>query len=117
MRWGNYDTVKASAQWNSSEVPSSLSQYANPVPSSQNLPDSFYLTSTPAWWGNNPWPGTGPDVSGGTDATGHSYPNPAQTCYSSSTKGSNGILTFNAATCYSNGVVVQPPSNLTAVAH
>jgi len=38
MRWGNYDVVNASNQFNSAEVPSGLSQYANPVPSSHNLP-------------------------------------------------------------------------------
>src|SRR5207249_10719266 len=40
FRWGNYDTVTGGAQWNASEVPSALSQFANPLPTSQLLPAS-----------------------------------------------------------------------------
>jgi hypothetical protein len=65
MRWGNYDVVNGATQWNSSEVPSSISSYANPVPSSHTLPASFYLSTQPSWWGSLPWPGIGPDVSNG----------------------------------------------------
>jgi hypothetical protein len=67
MRWGNWDVVNGSTQWNSSEVPSGIGSYANAVPSSQTLPASFYLSSTsaPQWWGALPWPAIGPDVSGG----------------------------------------------------
>ncbi|MGA3316328.1 MAG: hypothetical protein ABSC64_07795 [Candidatus Korobacteraceae bacterium] len=66
MRWGNYDVVNASSQFNSAEVPSGLSQYANPVPSSHNLPASFYYSSPPQWWtASKAWPPIGPDVSGG----------------------------------------------------
>jgi hypothetical protein len=65
MRWGNYDVVNGSAQWNSSEVPSSISPFGNPVPSTHTLPASFYLSAKPSWWGSLPWPGIGPDVSNG----------------------------------------------------
>jgi hypothetical protein len=66
MRWGNYDVVNASVQWNSVEVPSGLSSYANPVPSNHTLPASFWSASKPSWWPSaKPWPVLGPDVSGG----------------------------------------------------
>jgi len=123
MRWGNYDTATGSARWcgNSSnsgwtttcgsvsEVPSTIAQYANPIPSSTNLPKSFYLNAQPAWWPTSkPWPPIGPDVtggnlgtcSGGTNAgmwatgsaqcpggtfaaayAGHAYSIPAMDCY------------------------------------
>lgn len=69
MRWGNWDVVNAAAQFNSSEVPSGLAVFSNPVPSSHTLPASFFLTSKPSWWGSLPWPAIGgPDVtSGGTN--------------------------------------------------
>ncbi|HVH71164.1 MAG TPA: hypothetical protein VNB49_08660, partial [Candidatus Dormibacteraeota bacterium] len=70
MRWGNYDVVNGAPQWNSSEVPSGLSSFANPVPASHNLPPSFYLSGRPSWWvtpwGTPPFPAIGPDVTGGT---------------------------------------------------
>jgi hypothetical protein len=89
MRWGNYDTVNAATQWNTSEVPSGLSSYANPVPtttctSSLSCPNSFYYNSQPAFWatayGTPPWPAIGPDVTGGTGPGGHAYQIPAQLC-------------------------------------
>ncbi len=79
MRWGNYDAYHAVTQWNSGEVPSGIASYSNPVPSSETLPNSFYLTATTAascgtgipWW-KNPTSGTcpafppiGSDVSSG----------------------------------------------------
>jgi hypothetical protein len=121
MRWGNYDTVTNTARWNASEVPSSLSQYANPVPSTQNLPASFYLSSKPGWWGtpwgNPPWPAIGPDVTGGSGPGGHSYDIPAKLCYANTSKDSNGILNFNADNCYSSSPAPAPPTGLGAVAH
>jgi hypothetical protein len=104
MRWGNWDVVTNAVRWcgNStdpgwsttcqsvSEVPSSFgdttgtpSIYANLVPSSTTLPNSFFMSgvttttsSSPcgtglSWWKNptrgtcEPFPATGPDVSGG----------------------------------------------------
>lgn len=65
MRWGNYDTINGANQFNASEVPSGIAAYANPVPSSQSLPASLYLTAKPSWWQNEPWPAIGPDVSNG----------------------------------------------------
>lgn len=65
MRWGNWDVVNGTAQWNTGEVPSSISPYGNPVPPSHMLPASFYVSAKPSWWGSLPWPGIGPDVSNG----------------------------------------------------
>jgi hypothetical protein len=123
MRWGNYDVVNASAQWNSAEVPSSLGIYANAVPSTHTLPSSFYLSGRPAFWpSSKPFPGTGPDVTGGNipNAGGHAYTNPAEDCYTNVMAGSItsevGVLTFNAKNCYGQSTgTVAPPSNLTVV--
>jgi hypothetical protein len=65
LRWGNYDTVNGSDQFNTSEVPTGLSQFATAVPSGHSLPASFYLSGKPSWWQSEPWPSAGPDVSGG----------------------------------------------------
>jgi hypothetical protein len=81
MRWGNFDTVTKRAHWDASEVTSGLAALANPVPKDHRLPASFYLPGKPSWWGSMPWPAIGPDVSGGTDPTGHVYANPAEVCY------------------------------------
>jgi hypothetical protein len=84
FRWGNYDLKTAAVRWcgsssntgwsttcsSTSEVPTSLSIYANPIPTTasqgQALPASFYLSSQPSWWpSGKAWPATGPDVTGG----------------------------------------------------
>jgi len=73
-----------------------------------------------------PWPGIGPDVTGGNVANvgGHVYLTPAANCYlnilGGLTNGTTGALTFNANNCYgssaqSNGPV--PPTGLNAVIH
>ncbi len=111
MRWGNYDVVNAAVRWVSSEVPSGLSSYANPVPGNDTLPASFYLTAMPTWWGvvgqaAIPWPAVGPDVTGGnvSNVGGHAYNIPAASCYlnimGGKTDGTSGVLTFNANSCY-----------------
>ena len=80
MFWGNWDTASNAVRWcgNSSdpgwsstcggvsEVPSALTAYANPVPSSTTLPASFVYSSKPIWWpAGKAWPSIGPDVTGG----------------------------------------------------
>ena len=70
MLWGNYDTFTNANQFTTGEVPSALSDFPNPVPTatctaSLACPNSFYLTSKPAWFTTLPWPAIGPDVSGG----------------------------------------------------
>jgi hypothetical protein len=93
------------------EVPSGLAQYSNPVPSSQALPASFYLSAKPAFFGSVPWPPIGPDVTNGTETSGHAFRIPARRCYDNTPK-TNGILNFNAAACYGSGTAPAPPTNL-----
>jgi hypothetical protein len=113
MRWGNYDTVTTGGvKWDASEVPSGLTKYANPVPGSQNLAASFYLSGQPAFWstpwGTPTWPAVGPDVIGGDIAGygGRAWKIPARLCHEHlSTDGdyplsSPSIRSFNANTCY-----------------
>jgi hypothetical protein len=122
MRWGNYDAVNLTARFVSSEVPSGLSPYGNPVPANQTLPNSFYLNAKPSWWGSViPWPAIGPDVLGGIGPGGHVNLNPAAVCYLSvmigKIDGSSGPLAFNRDTCYSADNGPQPPDGLKGVAH
>jgi hypothetical protein len=118
MRWGNYDTVSNANRFVASEVPSTINPYPNPVPANNNLPNSFYLSAKPSWWGTMPWPAIGPDVIGGIIAGvgGHAYQIPAQVCYLNVmhglTDGSSGPLTFNANNCYGNTPPPLPPKNL-----
>ena len=88
----------------------------------QTLPASFYLSSKPSWWGSMSYPATGPDITGGNGPGGHSYGNPAQSCYFNTMGGSDGgaggPLTFNASSCYgSTGVIPLPPTGLTGIPH
>jgi hypothetical protein len=102
MLWGNYVTAGASTRWLASEVPSSDPVFPNPVPASQSLPASFYLTARPSWWpAAKPWPPIGPDVTGGSVSgyAGHVHTIPAQDCFSSS----GSLANFNPATCYDTG--------------
>lgn len=108
MRWGNYDVVNAAVRWVSGEVPSGISNFPNPVPSSHTLPASFYITSgTPSWWvfpsgSIAPFPGIGPDVTGGNQANvgGYAWENPAMNCYKNVMGGpSNGTGSALSFTC------------------
>jgi hypothetical protein len=87
---GNYDHADGQIAW------------APNVP--QSLPCSMYLASKPAWWGDQPFPANGPDVTGGGDAAGHAYGNAAMRCYLGTMKGelggAGGPLPFDAKTCY-----------------
>lgn len=87
FRWGNWDVVTGATRWcgnssdtgwsttcaSTSEVPSTITNYAVPIPTLGDtgagmgpLPASFYLSSEPSWWPNTiPWPAIGPDVTGG----------------------------------------------------
>ena len=116
-RWGNYDTVRAAVQWSSAEVPYGLSNYAQPLPPDHTLPVSLYLSTKPSWFGLNAWPPIGPDVTGGIVGNVGGLVNkiPAQLCYEITSK-TNGILNFNANTCYAGGSVVpSAPTNLRIV--
>lgn len=124
MRWGNWDTVNNSVQWNSAEVPSGLAKYANAVPSSRALPPSFVYTSKPSWWAVNgqaaiPWPATGPDVTGGNLANSGGFANkiPARVCFESVMGGTYADLvprTYNANSCYGNNPPPPTPQSLAA---
>jgi hypothetical protein len=132
MRWGNYDVVNNVVRFIAGEIPASLAQLANPVPASQVLPPSFYLAARPsAWWvtpwGTPPWPAVGPDVTGGNVTSGsgaastlggHAYKIPARLCYEHSSidsaYGTNGVVLFDAANCYSGQLQAapSPPTSL-----
>jgi hypothetical protein len=112
LRWGNYDVATGTARFATSEVPSGLSQFANPVPANQSLPASFYLPGRPSWWGSVPWPAIGPDVTGGDVANlgGHVFKIPARLCYESTAKSGAMLTNFNADACYGNTSTPPPPA-------
>jgi hypothetical protein len=111
VRWGNYDTVNDASRFRSDEVPSGDPDYPNAVPSSNQLPSSFYLSAKPSFFGSTPWPAIGPDVTGGQDTTvgGRAYKIPARACFENS-ESVNGILTFKPAVCYPNSGSATPPA-------
>ena len=125
FRWGNYDLVNNAAEWDPAEAPSGLSALANPVPTSETLPASFFLSAKPAWWvtpwGTPPWTAIGPYVTGGTaSSNGHAYAIPAELCYENSPNDQNYpqdasglyVKLFNAGSCY--GQPPAAPTGLTA---
>ena len=118
LRWGNYDTVTGTVRFLASEVPSGLSNYANPVPGSQTLPSSLYRTAKPFWFGTLPWPPIGPDVAGGNISGygGHANKIPARLCYENSdidgAYGSANVRLFNPITCYGVSVPPNRPTGL-----
>lgn len=109
FRWGNYDNVTGTIRWNTGEVPSGITNYLNPVPATQTVPSSLYLSAKPTWFGSIPWPPTGPDVTGGnlsTNTGSHTNKIPARVCFEAAVNdpaypsSSPRIKTFNATTCY-----------------
>jgi hypothetical protein len=76
MRWGNYDTVNAATQWNSTEASPAAVPYVNANFTSSyfsslahTLPNSLYYSSQPSWWPSTAaWPPIGPGVTGGNIA-------------------------------------------------
>jgi hypothetical protein len=126
FRWGNWDSVNDLETWSSSEVPSTLTTYANAVPASHDLPASFYITSQqpPDFWGTTygqpPWPAIGPTVTGG-DLQTNVWKNPARLVYDNlpvdSEYSLQGIKAFNetnyfAPTVSSTSVTNRPSLKL-----
>jgi hypothetical protein len=106
LLWGNYDTVHNSAQYNCTYVPSDLTCSGL----SETFPASFFLSSKPSFWATNwgtpPWPTIGPDVTGGSDSTGHAYAIPAGMCYANSSQDSSYQTTYSVTgATYSGGTV------------
>jgi MYXO-CTERM domain-containing protein len=75
------------------------------------LPASFYLPGKPAFWGSEPWPPIGPDVTGGdfsdwanstaSTTKGHVNKIPALSCFDTVTSnGTTNVTTFDAHDCY-----------------
>jgi len=124
MRWGNYSIVTQSSdtpansgiRFVSSEVPSGIKNFANPLPSSNTLPASFYLSSTPSWWSSGiPYPAVGPDVTsgnlsiclGGTNRG--AYVTSATQCPASTVSSMDGhINAIPAMSCYLNTMAGPP---------
>ena len=107
FRWGNCDLQTDTCRFESGEVPSSISPYANAVPANNNLPASFFLSSRPSWWGFRgaaiTWPAIGPDVTGGNvpNVNGRANKIPAQVCYENSAPdGGNPYKQFDPLDCY-----------------
>lgn len=120
VRWFNWDDVTSTAptvdgdqtgtRCVAGEVPTGITFLPNPLPGACTAPASLYLSAKPAWWpASIPWPGIGPDVTGGTitNLGGHAYLNAAANCYLNvllgAANGSSGLLPFNAAACYGAG--------------
>ncbi|MGZ6398654.1 MAG: hypothetical protein ACXWRZ_16955 [Bdellovibrio sp.] len=108
MRWGNYDTVTGTSRFVASEVPSSLANYPNPVPLTNTLPTSLYLSAKPDWFGNTPFPAVGPDVNNGNISgyAGHANKNPARQCWEKSAVdleyGTLNIRNYSRVNCFSS---------------
>lgn len=105
FRWGNYDTVNDANTFDAAEVPSELTSYANPVPASQTIPSSLYLSAKPGFFKSLTWPPIGPDVTGGDLAglNGHAYSIPAKLCYDTSAKLGGFLTAFDGSSggaCY-----------------
>jgi hypothetical protein len=101
---GVYDCRAGTFQWSGSLT--------------HTLPASFYLSTKPAWWDSSPWPGIGPDVTGGTGPGGFAYANPAMRCFQNGTLDASGYPVFTPSSCYgqqTTGSLVAPPSNLVSI--
>lgn len=117
LRYGNYDTATGTVRFQSSEIPAD-----QVVPSggfANVVPNSFYLTSKPSWFGSVNFPPIGPEVTTGTISGygGRANRIPARKCYEDVMGGpANGYtgttpLTFDPVTCYpTSGPDITPPA-------
>lgn len=117
LRWGNYDTATDTVRWESSEVPTTGIPRinGNPVPSNQNLPNSFFLPGRPAFfdttWIAVNWPPIGPDVTSGEiqGVANHVNSIPAKLCFEhllndpAYPTSAPRIKLYNSSLCYSAG--------------
>jgi hypothetical protein len=113
MLWGNY-TSTGGTVFDATEVPSSDATCPNPVPSSQTLPVSLYLSGRPGFFtvsgvGTQPWPLNGPDVAAGAFLSGHANKTPAQLVYEVS---AGNIASFNPGLYGTTSSAPTPPKNL-----
>jgi hypothetical protein len=92
---GDYEYTSNAVTWNSGN-------------SNHTLPNSFYRSSKPAWFGASQWPSIGPDVTDGIGARGHARAIPAYSCYTSGAKRTDGTLIFNSNNCYPPEDIVPP---------
>ena len=152
MFWGNWDPTSNAVRWcgsptssgwskvcTASEVPSTLTAYSNPIPSTTTLPASFLYSAPPSWWpSGKKWPPIGPDVTGGnvgqcvggtndtSEATSSSQcaggtftalstvtSIPAMDCYlnvmGGAVNGQGSALAFDASKCYADSMNTIPP--------
>ncbi len=116
VRWGNYDTVHRAARYLSSEVSPGGAKAFMPavaVPSTQTIPNTFFLSETDrvTWWntpwGTPPWPPIGPDVTAGNipESDGRANKIPARLCFEKSAVDplyslTPAIKSFEASACY-----------------
>jgi hypothetical protein len=120
--WSNQGFTTACYSSNYDAASESTINDINCTPSA-TLPPSFFLSGKPTWWAdglggtNPPWPGIGPDVSGGPDSAvgNHANYNPAALCYINTSRDSTGAKEFNPGACYDNSNAPAPPTGLTAV--
>jgi hypothetical protein len=94
LRWGNHDAATDQVRWNTAEIPA-----GHPKPPT-DLPASLFLSARPNWWSGSRWPAIGPDVTGGSEASGHAHKIPAQACHETSAKNPDGTLVFDPSRCY-----------------
>jgi hypothetical protein len=83
MRWGNWDVVNGTTQWNSTEASPGAVSYVNANFTSSyfsslahTLPNSLYYSSQPSWWPSSvAWPPIGPGVTSGNigECSGGTY--------------------------------------------
>jgi len=114
MRWGNYDVANNAVRFVSAEVPSTLTcsptpcnSYANAVPSNNNVPESFYLSAKPSWFGSITWPPIGPPVTAGS---GYSKSDiPAKICYANARMDPSYQQTYTVQTA--SWAANNPPTN------